>query len=116
MSTMVEVNAVVRTEMLDRVIHMLRGAGIPRMTVIPVHAIGRGVDPEAAKLSVQEGTQYADKAMVQFICAGEQCHRYTELICKAARTGRRGDGIVSVRSILGVTKIRTGVQGPAALQ
>jgi len=41
---------------------------------------------------------------------------YTELSCKAARTGRRGDGIVSVRSVLGVTKIRTGAQGPVALQ
>jgi len=116
MSTMVEVNAVARTELLDRVIRTLRDAGIPRMTVIPVHAIGRGVDPATAKLSVQEGTQYADKAVVQFVCAGEQCNEYTELICRAARTGRQGDGIVSFRPILGVTKIRTGVQGTVALQ
>lgn len=116
MSTMVEVNAVVRVEMLDRVIHMLRESGVPRLTVVPVHAIGQGVDPAAAKLSVREGTEYADKAMIQFICDSERSHMHTELICKAARTGRRGDGIVYVRPVLSVTKIRTGVHGPAALQ
>lgn len=116
MATMVEINAVVRTEMLDRVIHMLRDAGVPRMTVTPVHAIGLGVDPAAAKLSVREGTAYADKATIQFICDGERCEMYTELICNAARTGRRGDGIVFTRPILDVTKIRTGVHGPGALR
>jgi len=115
MSTLVEVNAVVRVQMLDRVIHMLRESGVPRLTVIPVHAIGKGVDPAAAKLSVREGTEYADKAMVQFICDAERSLMHTELICKMARTGRQGDGIVYVRPVLGVTKIRTGVQGTAAL-
>ncbi|TFG51539.1 MAG: P-II family nitrogen regulator [Gemmatimonadales bacterium] len=116
MSTMIEVNAIVRTEMLDRVIHMLRKAGVARMTVTPVHAIGLGVDPAAAKLSVREGTEYADKATVQFICDGERSAMYTELICNAARTGRRGDGIVFTRPVLRVTKIRTSVDGPAALR
>ncbi|HMU61000.1 MAG TPA: P-II family nitrogen regulator [Gemmatimonadales bacterium] len=116
MSTLVEVNAVVRVEMLDRVIHMLREAGVPRLTVVPVHAIGQGVDPAAAKLSVREGTEYAEKATVRFICDGERCAMYTELICNAARTGRRGDGIVFTRPVLGVTKIRTSVEGPAALR
>lgn len=116
MATMVEVNAVVRVEMLDRLIHMLRESGVPRLTVIPVHAIGQGVDPAAAKISVREGTEYAEKATVQFICDGERSGMYTELICKAARTGRRGDGIVYVCPVLSVTKVRTGVHGPAALQ
>ena len=116
MQALVEINAVVRTEMLDRVIHMLREAGVPRLTVTPVHAIGRGVDPAAAKLSVREGTEYADKAMIQFVCGGERCQMYTELISKAARTGRQGDGIVYVRPVLSVAKIRTGAEGLEALQ
>lgn len=115
MSALVEVNAVVRVEMLDRVVHMLRESGVPRLTVIPVHAIGRGVDPAGAKLSVREGTEYAEKAMIQFICDGERSLMHTELICKAARTGRQGDGIVYVRPVVGVTKIRTGVRGVDAL-
>ena len=115
MSQMVEIRAVVRMAMLDRVVHRLKEAGVPRLTVCRVHAIGAGVDPASAKISLQEGTEYADKAILQFICSGERCEMFTELIALAARTGRRGDGIVSVHPVLGVTKIRTGVRGLSAL-
>lgn len=53
--------------------------------------------------------------MVQFICAGERCEMFTELIARSACTGRRGDGIVSVHPVLGVTKIRTGATELATL-
>ncbi len=116
MSTaMVEVRAIVRTEMLDRVVRALKQSGVPRLTVTRVHAIGAGVDPASARLSLDEGSEYADKALVQFICAGERCEMFTEVIAGSARTGRRGDGIVSVHSVAGVTKIRTGATGLAAL-
>jgi nitrogen regulatory protein PII len=115
-SELAQVNAIVRTELLDRVIHMLRAAGVPRLTVIPVHAIGQGVDPAAAKLSVREGTEYADKALVQFVCAGDRTGMFTELICRAACTGRQGDGVVYLQPVLEVTKVRTGAEGLSALE
>jgi nitrogen regulatory protein PII len=113
---MVEVRAIVRREMLDRVVRMLKEAGVPRLTVCRVHAIGAGVDAATAKLSLDEGSEYADKALVQFVCGGERCEMYTELISRAARTGRQGDGIVYVQPVLGVTKILTGDTGLEALR
>lgn len=115
MSEIVEVRAIVRKEMLDRVVHRLKEAGVPRLTVTKVHAIGSGVDPAAARISFEEGTEYVDKAMVQFICAGERCEMFTELIAGVARTGRRGDGIVAVYPVVDVRKIRTDARGLAAL-
>jgi nitrogen regulatory protein P-II 1 len=112
---MVEVRAIVRLEMVERVVRVLKESGVPRLAVSRVHALGAGVDPAAAKLSLEAGSEYTDKALVQFICAGDRCGMYTELIARAARTGRRGDGIVSIHPVLGVTKIRTGVQGLDAL-
>lgn len=116
MTDMVEIHAIVRMEMLDRVVHCLKESGVPRLTVTRVHAIGAGADPATRKISFQEGTEYTDKAMVQFICGGDRCEMFTELIARAARTGRRGDGIVSVHPVLEVTKIRTGTSGLAALR
>ena len=113
---MVEIRAVIRKEMLDRVIHCLKEAGVPRLTVVHVHAVGAGVDPACAKISLEEGTECADKVLLQFICAGERCEMFTELIARTARTGRRGDGIVSVHPVQGATKIRTGAKGLEALQ
>lgn len=112
---LVEVRAIVRVEMLDRVVHGLRECGLPRMTVQRAHAIGPAVDTATMKISFEEGTEYADMAIVRCICAADRCQMLTEIIATAARTGRAGDGIVSVHPVLDLTKIRTGVKGGAAL-
>lgn len=116
MSEMVEVRAIVRIEMLDRVVRCLKEAGVPRLTVSRVHAIGAGVDPKFEKFSLDEGSAYADKAQVQFICDVRSSLDFVELVARTARTGRHGDGIVSVQPVSCVTKVRTGVSGVEALR
>jgi nitrogen regulatory protein P-II 1 len=111
MSDLVEIRAIVRMEMLDRVVHCLRDAGVPRLSVTRLHAVGAGVDPSAARVRVEEGVEEMDKALVQFVCAGERCEMYAELIARAARTGRPGDGYVTVSPVRGVVNIRTGAEG-----
>ncbi len=51
---MVEIRAIVRIEMLDRVVHRLKRAGVPRLTVTRAHPIGTGVDPASRQISFQE--------------------------------------------------------------
>lgn len=113
--TLVEIRAIVRVELLDAVVRCLKTAGVPRLTVDRVHAIGSGVDPDAARISFEEGSEYADMARVRFICPSERRAMYRELIANAARTGRNGDGIVSIHPVVDVLKIRTGASGSAAL-
>jgi nitrogen regulatory protein PII len=55
MVNVVEVRAIVRREMLDRVVHALKDAGVPRLTVTRVHTIGAGVDPATVKMAFEEG-------------------------------------------------------------
>ncbi|NIS65092.1 MAG: hypothetical protein GTO05_08030 [Gemmatimonadales bacterium] len=116
MSNMVEIRAIVRPEMLDRVVRTLKESGVPRLTISRVHAIGAGVDPASERFSLDDGSAYADKAEIQFICGGERCEMFTELIARAARTGRQGDGIVSVRPVVNVTRIINGATGLEALR
>lgn len=113
MSSLVEVRGIVRREVLDRVVRRLEEA-VPRITVTRIHAVGAGVHADPASISVEEGA-YRDMAMVQCVCAEERSAMITELIVQAARTGRPGDGIVSVHPVRQVTKIRTGQSGLAAL-
>jgi nitrogen regulatory protein PII len=115
MTHVVEVRAIVRREMLDRVVHALKDAGVPRLTVTRVHAIGAGVDPASVRISFDEGSEYADKALVQFLCPADRSATYLTVIERAGHTGRRGDGIVSVHPVLDVAKIRTGQHGLEAL-
>jgi nitrogen regulatory protein P-II 1 len=115
MDDIVEIRAVVRLEMLDRVVHCLRNAGVPRLSVTRLHTLGVGVDPSAARVRAEEGAEEMDKALVQFVCAGGRCEMYAELIARAARTGRAGDGYVTVSPVKGVVSIRTGAEGLEAL-
>lgn len=115
MTDMVEIRAIVRLEMLDRVVHMLRDSGCPRLSVTRVHAIGAGADPSSPKYGVEEGSAYTEKAMVQFICGGERCEMFCELLMRTAQTGNPGDGYVSIHPVVNVTNIRTGVCGLDAL-
>lgn len=115
MSELVEIRAIVRREMLDRVVHCLKETGLPRLSVGCVCAIGAGVDPAITSISCEAGSEVTDKAMIQFICAGERGAMFVELIQRAAHTGRRGDGIVWVHPVGEVTNIRSGEHGLAAL-
>lgn len=115
MSEIVEVRAVVRLEMLDRVVRSLKECGVPRQTVTRVHAVGAGADPAMSRFSFHEGSAYADKAQVQFICDSDRCDMFCEIIAKSAHTGRQGDGIISVHPVASVIKIRTSAEGLDAL-
>ena len=114
--SILEVRAIVRVEMLGRVVHSLKECGLPRLTVQRAHAIGSAVDTSTMKISFEEGTEYADMAIVRCICAADRCEMLTEIIARAARTGRPGDGIVSVHPVLNLTKIRTSAEGLEALK
>lgn len=114
MSNLVEVRAIVRREMLDRVVRCLKDCSIPRFTVIRVHAVGAAVAAPPAHVDLDEGA-YSDMALVQCICAADRSAMVTELVAHAAYTGKSGDGIVSVHPVQQVTKIRTGESGLAAL-
>jgi nitrogen regulatory protein PII len=100
---LVRLEAVVRPEAL-------------RLTVMHAHAIGAGADPETAKLSLLEGSAFAEVAVVQVVCPAALAPRLTEAIVGVARTGRRGDGIVVESFVRSVVKIRTGAVGPEALE
>ena len=42
MDELIEIRAIVRLEMLDRVVRRLKDSGVPRLTVVRCHAIGTG--------------------------------------------------------------------------
>jgi len=115
MTSLLAIRAIVRLEVLDKVIDELRQAGIPRLTVTRAHAIGAGVDPAAARLSIMESAEYADKALVEFVCSAAESTRFANVICEAAHTGCRGDGILYLTPVSQVVKIRTKATGLDAL-
>lgn len=109
------VKAIVRTERVARVVAGLREAGVPRLTISHVHAIGSGVDPRDYRLSIESGSAYTEKAKIELICKAEDADRVVAVIRELARTGERGDGIVAVQEVERCVKIRTGDENALAL-
>lgn len=109
---LVEVRAVVRRHVVDRVVHALRDAGVSRQTVQQVHALDAGVDPATAAPSVAEGSSVAEASIIQFVCPRERSGAITVLVRLAARTGRTGDGVITVYPLDDVIEIHSGDAGP----
>lgn len=112
---MKRIEAIVRIERVAPTVAALREAGIPRVTVSHVHALGSGVDPEHYRLSFEEGGAYTEKAKILLVCPAETVDRAVEAIRTEGRTGHRGDGVVFVSDVERVVKIRTGAEDSLAL-
>ena len=112
---MKEMRIVVRTECVDPVVHALLEIGVPRLHVSHVHAVGAGVDPSDAHLSMEEGASFTEKARIEVLCRDDD----VEPVIRAARahgaTGRRGDGMVWVVPVERVVSVRTGEEGLLAV-
>ncbi len=113
---MKEIKVYLRPEMVDRVVHALRDAGITHMTITHVRSLGSGVDPQAARLSMETGTWYTEKAKLEFVCSEPDVDVLVPLIEANARTGHPGDGVIFVSPVERAVKIRTGVEGGEALR
>lgn len=111
-----EIKIYLRKERVDDVVHELRAAGIAHMTVTHVQSLGSGVDPDEFGISFETGTQYTEKAKLEFVCPADVVDRLVSMIRSKARTGHEGDGMIFVAAIDRAVKISTGVEGPDALR
>lgn len=113
---MQEIKVYLRKEKVDDVVHALRDAGITHMTITHVWSLGSGMDPEDFRVSFETGTQYTDKAKLEFVCSAPDVDVLIPIIEASARTGHSGDGIIFVSPVARAVKIRTGTEGRAALK
>ena len=99
-----EVKALVRPEVLERVVDELRAIpDVPGVTVTPVRAFGRRVNP-----GPRDETAEVPMARIELVVPDLLLERATSTIAAAAHTGRHGDGKIFVTAIDQVIRIRTG--------
>lgn len=112
---MKEIKAYVRTRAVDDVVRVLRKAGVPGITVVRAHGVGYGYEPFLFTLAPSEIKKVPEVAKVEVVCEDHCAEAAVGVIVGAARTGDPGDGIVFVTEVQRAVKIRTGEEGPAAL-
>jgi nitrogen regulatory protein P-II 1 len=110
-----EVKAYFRRTQVDAIVHALRAAGVPHMTVTHVQSLGSGVDPQASRVSMEAGMPYLEHAKLEFVCPAAEVERLVAVLRAEARTGEPGDGIIFVSPVDRAVKILTGVEGVRAV-
>jgi nitrogen regulatory protein PII len=109
------VTAVIKPFKLDDVREALAEAGIQGLTVTEVKGFGR----QRGHTELYRGAEYVvdflPKSKLEVAVRDDQLEPVIEAICKAASSGKIGDGKIFVTDLEQVIRIRTGEHGNDAL-
>jgi nitrogen regulatory protein P-II 1 len=110
-----KIEVIIREEKLETVKEALYKLGIVGMNVTDVRGHGR---QGGIVLSGRTGTYRVDmlpRVQLNIILSDHNVDKTIDTICKAARTGQQGDGLIFVYPVEDVIRIRTGERGRDAL-
>ncbi|QDW62996.1 P-II family nitrogen regulator [Oerskovia sp. KBS0722] len=109
------VTGIIQPHRLDDVKSALEAAGVRGMTVSEASGYGR----QKGHTEVYRGAEYTvdlvPKVRVEVLVDDEDAATITEVVVKAAQTGRIGDGKVWTITVDDVARVRTGEHGAGAL-
>jgi nitrogen regulatory protein P-II 1 len=109
------VTGVIQPHRLDDVKSALEAFGVRGMTVSEASGYGR----QRGHTEVYRGAEYTvdlvPKVRIEVLVADEDSVAVTQVIVKAAQTGKIGDGKVWVVPVEDVARVRTGEHGAEAL-
>lgn len=112
---MKKIEAIVKPFKLDEVKNALSQIGVQGMTVGEVRGFGR----QKGHTEVYRGAEYKidfiPKVKLEVIVIDEMVPQVVEVIERAAKTGKIGDGKIFVYPVEEVIRIRTGERGRDAI-
>ena len=113
---MKEIEAIIHPHRVQNVIHALRAlAHFPGLTLTEGRGEGRGMGAGGAYTATEEVIDIHPRTVIRVVCADEIVSTMTETIRNAAHTGNKGDGIITVRNLEAVIRIRTGEENDSAV-
>lgn len=112
---MKRIEAVIRPSKLDEVKEALSAIGVQGMTVLEVKGFGR----TGGRKEVYRGSAYVvdfvPKVRVEIVAADGLVASILDVVEKAAKTGKIGDGKIFVTDVVEAVRIRTGERGDGAV-
>jgi nitrogen regulatory protein PII len=113
--TMKMVEAIIKPFKLDEVKDALTKAGIQGMTLSEVKGFGRQKGHTELYRGAEYSVDFLPKVKIEILVPDDKAAQVVEVITKTARTGKIGDGKISVTPVEEVIRIRTGEKGPDAI-
>ena len=112
---MKKVEAIIKPFKLDEVKQALSEIGIAGLTATEVKGFGRQKGHTELYRGAEYVVDFLPKVKVEVVVADHLAGRVVEVVERAAKTGRIGDGKIFVVPVEEVTRIRPGERGEEAL-
>lgn len=112
---MKRIEAIIKPFKLDEVKDALNNIGIQGMTITEVKGFGRQKGHAELYRGAEYVVDFIPKIKIDIIVPDYMVNDAIEVITKAAKTGKIGDGKIFVSNIEELIRIRTGQRGNDAL-
>ena len=112
---MKQIVAVIKPFKLDDVREALSETGVHGLTVTEVKGFGRQKGHTELYRGAEYVVDFLPKLKVETVVADDLVEQAIDAICKAAHTGKIGDGKIFVYDVEQVIRIRTGETGESAV-
>jgi nitrogen regulatory protein PII len=112
---MKEIKAYVRPDHLDQVVTSLDKAGAPGITVVEVHPVGYGFEPNYFSEARETIKTFPRIVKIEIICQDYQVEGLITTILDTVSTGSKGDGMIFISPIEEAIRVRDGLRGDGIL-
>lgn len=112
---MKKIEAIIKPFKLDDVKESLNEIGIHGMTITEVKGYGRQKGHKEIYRGAEYVVDFVPKIKLEIIVDSERADEVVKTICKAANTGKIGDGKIFMMPVEQVIRVRTGETDNEAL-
>jgi len=109
------IKAIIKPFKLDDVREALSDIGVMGITVSEVKGFGRQKGHTELYRGAEYVVDFLPKVKIETVVDDEAVDKVIDAICKAANTGKIGDGKIFVMNVEQAVRIRTGESGSEAL-
>ena len=109
------VKCIIQPYRLDEVKEALAGVKIQGMTVSEVKGFGRQKGHKELYRGAEYTVDFVPKVEIELVVQDNLVKQVLDVVVKAARSGKVGDGKIFVMNVEDAVRIRTGEAGDAAL-
>ena len=109
------ITAVIKPFKLDEVREALSQIGVQGITVTEVKGFGRQKGHTELYRGAEYVVDFLPKVKIELVVEQEMAGKVIEVIQKAARTGKIGDGKIFIIPIEDAVRVRTGDSGTGAI-
>ncbi len=111
---MKKIEAIIKPFKIDAAKRALEEIGIPGVTVSEVRGFGRQRGHTELYRGAEYTVDFLPKLKLELVVPDDAVEKVMRALLESCRTGRAGDGKISVHAVGDVVRVRTGERGEAA--